>query len=111
MMVPTAPRADFIIAQAYILFTIFKTRFNGPTHPTRPDEGVYRHSRGGIREIGFEFARADGTSQDQPYAWARQPITHTNDPQHGKIRDERALTALFNDVARPLLRAELVGDV
>jgi hypothetical protein len=81
MVMPARGFAHFIVGHAQFGFRFLETLFNGPPHPTEPDQQAQGHTPGGVAEIVPVLRMGSQRPLDeQPDDRGRLPVLTQPDP-------------------------------
>ena len=108
-MMPPTPTPYFVITHPEILFPVLKTGFDRPPHPTQPYQHGQRYVRWRIAQIALQFPGPHVAAQHTPDLRAWQALSHGDHAQGSKVGHQRALTALFDCLTRPLRDRQRLG--
>lgn len=101
---PAEPTTHFVMIETDFAFGFFENRFDGPAHAAEANKLDQGCGSGGIAEVELDFGRIiEVAADDQPDFRARQIIPRLDDAQEGKVTDNRAFAAFFDDGRSPTI--------
>src|SRR5208283_4722495 len=102
LMMPTPPSSSFVVVHSGFALALLESSFHGPPQATNADKFLGRATRGGIAQIEFLFRlRSNVATTDEPLTNAWQTIVNWSHAQYCKLRDQRALAALMDQMSMP----------
>jgi hypothetical protein len=102
-MMPSQPRARFILIHAHFSLPFFQARLDGPTQAADAHEFLQGTGERGIAQKKLDFGlRGQGPTKDGPTPLTGQFIADGRHTHTGKFGDQSALATFFDHVTLPL---------
>jgi hypothetical protein len=112
MMMPTQPRANFIMIHAQAILAFLDRRFHRPSQPCPADQFVDGRFSWCIAEIDFELCLiTQRATKDNPHIWSRQLVPYRNPSPEGKLGNYGAFAAFLDHIRMPIFRFQIHSDL
>ena len=112
MVMPAQPTAGFIMVEAQFPFTFFKDGLDRPAQTAKTDQFQQGSVSRGIAEVELDFSRIIKiAAEDQPHLRPRQAGSTFQNPQEGKLTDQRSFAALLNGGSEPSAGRDLASSL